>query len=376
MRLYKPPFSLLASVVAIGLLAPVPSMAASAPSDPLFAKQWAWHNTGQKLGGRAGLVGADIKLLQAWDYGRGAGVKVGIIDQGMWNNHPEFTGRTHVADDPLSSVLPGSPVSWNFMLPSSLIIPGEHGSHVGGIIAAGANGIGGVGVAPEADLYSLEIFDDNVPFQDYMILSGDQMRLIAKAMDQAGKWNLPIVNMSLGGKGLSVNITAAAKHHPRTLYVVAAGNETMDNDTNPVAPCNTRSPNIICVGATNHLDRPASFSNWGKENVDLFAPGEDIVSTSLPGARSPGLPGGYQNMSGTSMATPVVSGVLALMKSANPQATAGQLKHALMASVDKLAVLKNRCRSGGRVNAYRAARAIGDDDHDGIINIDDTGWVS
>jgi subtilisin family serine protease len=377
MRLHKL-CSVALGIAALATLSlPTQSFAASAPNDPLFVKQWAWSNTGQKFSGKTGKVGADIKLLQAWDLGQGAGVKVGIIDEGIWNDHAEFTGRNHVTSDVTDSTIPLVPTSWNFLLPSGLIIPGEHATHVAGIIGAAANNNkGGVGVAPQAELYSLEIFDDNLPASEYTNLPYDQMRLIAKAMDQAGKWKLPIVNMSLGGPGGSSAITNAALRHPHTLYVVAAGNESSDNDKTPVTPCNTRSPNIICVGASNHLDRPAYFSNWGKQNVDLYAPGDNIISSSLPGIHSVGIPSMYQNMSGTSMATPVVSGVLALMKSVNPSATAGQLKHALLDSVDHLPILVGLCRSGGRVNAYRAARAIGDDDHDGIINIDDAGWVA
>ncbi len=84
--------------------------------------------------------------------------------------------------------------------------------------------------------------------------------------------------------------------HPSTLYVIAAGNDGRDNDVAPTYPCDIDEPNIVCVGATTNRDEPADFSNHGDHSVDLFAPGEWVVSTMIPSDRR------YAYMAGTSMA--------------------------------------------------------------------------
>ena len=159
---------------------------------------------------------------------------------------------------------------------------------------------------------------------------------------------VPVVNASLGGPGNAQIVTDAIAAHPNTLYVVAAGNNGADAST--TYPCNTPAANVVCVGATDNRDQPAYFSNYSATYVDLFAPGYDVLST-VPGS-------GYAFMDGTSMATPHVAGVAALLASANPTATSAQLKTALMASVDVPGTLTGLAVTAGRLNANKALDAL------------------
>ncbi len=122
-------------------------------------------------------------------------------------------------------------------------------------------------------------------------------------------------------------------------------------------PCAYPEANIVCVGATDDDDAPASFSNYGATTVDLFAPGVGILST-VPGADA------YDVPRGTSMATPHVAATLALMRARNPSLSAAQLKARLLASVHSVAALQGLSVSGGRLDAAAAVAAVAPDPND------------
>ena len=147
--------------------------------------------------------------------------------------------------------------------------------------------------------------------------------------------------------GLYDSIANAGAHE--MAFVAAAGNGRTNTDTSPQYPSAYDLANIVAVAATDHNDALASFSNYGAATVDLAAPGVAILST-LPGAS-------YGTLSGTSMATPHVAGVLGLMRALSPAVPVAQMKAKLLSSVDKanthpnLAGLAGKCVSEGRVNA-------------------------
>jgi thermitase len=163
-----------------------------------------------------------------------------------------------------------------------------------------------------------------------------------------------ISNNSWGGGGYSqalldeIKKADAAGH----LFVTSAGNEGVNTDSkdekgvlvDPHYPSSYDNPNIISVAATNNQDTLASFSNYGATSVDLSAPGVGIYST-LPGNT-------YGAYSGTSMATPHVTGVVALLKSRTPSADDAQLKDYILKSVDQKNNLQGRVATGGRANAF------------------------
>ena len=195
---------------------------------------------------------------------------------------------------------------------------------------------------------------------------------IADAFDYAGDLGADVVNASLGGEGygpyfsLLDGVIAA---HPNTVYVVAAGNEGMDlgsvdGTSTPYwsFPCESGAGgadgNLICVGASTTSHTRSSFSNYGNEEVDIFAPGSQIYASLLGGGD------GY--MSGTSMATPMVAGVAALLVDVDPALTGAHLKQLLMTG-DAKAAYTSVSVTGMRANANLAISSVGTDlDGDGV----------
>ena len=194
----------------------------------------------------------------------------------------------------------------------------------------------------------------------------DVANSIRYATDNGAK----VINMSFG-KAYSYDksaVDAAVKYAASkdVLLVHAAGNDGVNNDKVPHYPSNqfldgTSSSNWIEVGASSYSNNVASFSNYGKKVVDLFAPGVAIYSTA-PGNK-------YRNLQGTSMAAPVAAGVATLLRSYFPELSAAQVKNIMMKSVvkmpdkvelpgkedkAKMVKLKKLCVSGGVVNAYNA----------------------
>jgi subtilisin family serine protease len=132
------------------------------------------------------------------------------------------------------------------------------------------------------------------------------------------------------------------------LVVAAAGNSSSDNDAKPHYPASYDLNNVISVAALDRHDQLTAFSNFGATSVDVAAPGQQIVSTWLEH--------GFQEKQGTSMATPFVSGVAALILATNPGISVDELRARLLNSVDLLPSLKGKVATGGRINA---AKAIG-----------------
>ena len=130
------------------------------------------------------------------------------------------------------------------------------------------------------------------------------------------------------------------------LFVAGAGNESLNNDQTPHYPSSFNAANIISVAATDNRDALSFFSNFGATSVHLGAPGTDIASTRADFS--------YILQSGTSMATPMVSGAAGLVLSACPSQSTAQLKASLLSSVDPVASLQSRTLTGGRLDAYNA----------------------
>jgi subtilisin family serine protease len=302
-------------------------------TDSYWNELWGLENLGQSIEGVPGVADADIDAPEAWTITRGAGVTVGVVDTGVNPAHPDLAGQidTSLGHDWVDG---GAPDDAN-----------GHGSHVSGTIAALAdNGLGVAGVAPEAKVVALRVL--NSVGQGYM---SD----VAAAFAYAGQHGLRIVNASLAG-GDSNALRQAIAGSPNTLFVVAAGNESA-NDDNPATadyPCAYADPNVVCVGATDNRDAPAAFSNYGAFSVDLYAPGVDILSTW----KAPGQV--YAGDSGTSMASPHVAGAAALALAADPSASTQQLRGALLRSVDPVPALAGKAVTGGRLNAAGALHAV------------------
>jgi subtilisin family serine protease len=171
---------------------------------------------------------------------------------------------------------------------------------------------------------------------------------VAAGMNYAVKRGAKIMSMSLGTSGYSSTLENAiiSAKNAGVLVVAAAGNSAQNTDMYPNYPSASAQDNVLAVAASNSTDTLAYFSNWGPTTVDLAAPGEGILSTYLGGQ--------YAYASGTSMATPHVAGMAAMLLAVNPTLTYGQIKSILIGTVDPLSSMTGKMVSGGRANLYKA----------------------
>lgn len=305
---------------------------------------WGMHNTGQN----GGTANADIDAPEAWAIhtGRNDAPIIAVIDTGVDYNHADlkanmWTNTGEIAGDGIDN--DGNGViddvhGYNAFADNGDPMDGHgHGTHCAGTIAGvGDNGEGVVGVNHRANVMAVKIFSDEGSTDSAAIL---------RAIEYTTKMGATITSNSWGGGGAS-EAQKEAFAASSALHIMAAGNNGWNNDFFPNYPSNYDIPNNIAVAATDRNDKKASFSQYGVKNVDIAAPGVDILSAK-PG-------GGYQMMSGTSMATPHVAGVAGLVASMYPQATAAEIKEKVLNGADKLDGLKTKVADGNRLNAHGA----------------------
>ena len=249
----------------------------------------------------------NVGSIYAWDAGyKGAGIKVAVLD----------TGITAPSSSELSVVN-----NWNAVT-SSASNTGDtngHGTHVAGIIAAHLNNTDyGAGIAPEATIYNIKVFDDSSEE------SGTDAT-IKRGLEKALEWNVDLINMSLGGIGDNSAFfkDVLTRAHEQGIAVFAsAGNDGGSTMSFPAA-----YDKVICVAAVDSNNQRAFFSNYGSW-VDLSAPGVGIWSITSKEAKNKNggtaYPDGYTSMSGTSQACPVAVGEAAVILAANPEALNGK----------------------------------------------------
>ena len=299
---------------------------------------------------------AGSQAEKAWGAGHtgSKGVYVGVIDEGIQFTHPELdanvwtnpfdpaNGRDDDGNGYVDDVR-----GWDFANNDSSIYDGgpkgtldDHGTHVSGTIGAEANGVGVVGVNWDVTLISGKFLGRN----------GGSLAAAVKAVDYftdlKTRHNLNIVatNNSWGGGGFSQTLldAIARADTANILFVAAAGNSGTDNDTTASYPSGYDRPNVIAVAAIDRNGALASFSQYGSTTVDLGAPGVGVWSTTAFN--------GYSSYSGTSMATPHVTGAAALYAASHPGAAAATIKAAILASVVPTPSLTGKTVTGGRLN--------------------------
>ncbi len=320
------------------------------PDDPYYPRLYGPNNTGQT----GGTPDADADGPEAWAITTGSPTTVvAVIDEGVDINHPDLENNTWVNTDEV----PANGVDddrngyvddvngYDFYNDDASVydpdpITGggdDHGTHVAGTIAAqGNNGIGVTGVNWRAGIMVLKFLGPDGGY------TSDAVEALNYAVANGAK----ISNNSWGGGGYSQALLDAIKRADSKghLFVAAAGNAGKNSDSTPFYPASYESPNIISVAATDDRDTLASFSNYGASTVDLAAPGVSILST-LP-AKS------YGWYSGTSMATPHVTGVAALIKSEAPTQDDGQIKARILEYAEPKDSLQGKTVTGGRLNAF------------------------
>ena len=325
------------------------------PNDPRYGELYGLNN----VGATGGTVDADIDAPEAWTVTTGSkDVVVAIIDTGVDYNHPDIapnywtnsgeTGldasgvekSTNGIDDDGNGFIDDFR-GWDFVNnDNDPMDDNNHGTHCAGTIGAkGDDGVGVVGV------------NWNVSMVGVKFLSGAGSGSLAdavKAIEYTNGLGVTLTSNSWGGGGYSDTMYAAisAANSAGILFIAAAGNASSDNDLNPSYPSSYDPDNVIAVAATDHVDGMAGFSSYGLTSVDIGAPGKDILSTVANNA--------YASYSGTSMATPHVSGLAALVKAAYPDATAAQIKARILNTTDVIPSLEGKTVTGGRINAFNA----------------------
>ena len=328
------------------------------PNDPLFERQWALQDAGSV----AMTKPADINMGAAWDQTQGfSGVVIAVIDTGVdythedlaaniWHNPGEIPGNG--IDDDQNGYIDDI-IGWDFVDARSgadgedFSTPDNdpmdnhgHGTHVAGIAAAvGNNGLGIAGVAWNCKIMPLRAA--------YKTTSGEMMvasHQAAQAIIYAADNGAHIINLSWASNHRSILVERAIAYAAESGVLVCAASGNQNTDA-PAYPAAFDNPAIISVGSVDRNGNKAFNSNYGSW-VDVCAPGVAIYST-YPNNQ-------YRFMSGTSMATPVVSGIAALIWSLNPNPTNLQVKDIILNSVDYLDSLVGMVLTGGQVNANNA----------------------
>lgn len=292
---------------------------------------------------------SQIGASQAWDLATGSTeVVVAVIDTGVDYTHPDLAANMWENPDEI----PGNGIDddGNGFVDdvygaNTLTNSGDpyddnmHGTHVAGTIgAAGNNSAGVVGVNWTVKLMGVK----------FLSASGSGSLLHAiKAIDYAVAEGADVINASWGGRGYSslLEDAVARAEAAGILFVAAAGNSALNNDTFPHYPSNFDLANVVSVAATDSRDKLAYFSNYGT-SVHIAAPGMSILST-LPGAR-------YGNLSGTSMAAPHVAGLAALVKAFHPDYSHYQIKDTILNGGTLLGSLSEKVGTGRRIHALGA----------------------
>lgn len=315
---------------------------------------------------RRALVPADLKIFKylnvvnapsAWVSAEGKGASIAIVDSGLNYNHPDLANNillnpneipdNHIDDDKNGFV--DDVVGVDLVNQSNLPMDdSDHGTHVSGLAASSVNG-----VAPRASLLGVKVIN---------AMGGGDAATIAGGIMYAVDRKVDVINLSLGADGIIFEKTlkkaidyAEAKG---VLVVVAAGNETTNIDQKKLYPASYKNKNIVTVAASTYGGDLTQYSNWGQESVDLAAPGgsyevdgSGIISTSYFPTVS-----FYLEMAGTSMATPIVAGAAAVLKSARASLSANEIRTLLLKNVSLKPQLKGKMQSEGVLDLGKAVK--------------------
>ncbi|HAI86176.1 MAG TPA: hypothetical protein DCL63_04215, partial [Firmicutes bacterium] len=367
------------------------------PNDPLFEAMWGLHN--HNLPGRywdplfddeedqCPINDSDIDMPEAWTIFTGSrDVIVAVTDTGCYIDHPDLAGNiwTNLGEIPGNGIdddgngFVDDVHGWDFFHEDNTVFDRTdrspidnslsdcHGTHVAGTIGACSNnGLGVTGINWDVQIMPLK----------FIGAEGGHTFGAIRAIEYAANNGASLINASWGGGSYSQALKDAIEASG-ILFIAAAGNAGDDNDANPHYPGSYDLENIITVAASSQEDWPCDYrgvwkTNYGRTTVDLFAPGGFILST-IPPDPPPGPDeeprAAYAYMWGTSMATPHVTGVAALLAGKYPyipgyvgapgSAGGANLKDIILGTVDKKPwQFEGWVLTAGRLNAARALSA-------------------
>ncbi len=318
-------------------------------NDTYYDLLYAIDNTGQSVAGSIGTADADMNVREAWSIQTGdPSLIIAVIDEGVQYNHPDLDANMWVnlgeipsngIDDDGNGFIDDVHGYDFFANDGDPMDEGGHGTHVAGTICAETtNATGIAGVVQQCKIMALRFLGSN---------GGSTSGAIA-SLDYAVQMGATISNNSWGGGGYSTALyqSIAAARDADHIFLAAAGNDGTNNDSTPHYPSNYDLTNIISVAATDNRDARASFSNYGAVSVDIGAPGVDIASSYITDS--------YVYLSGTSMATPNVTGVVALIRSEFPDWGYQQVIDHLYATARPAASMNGRTTTGSIANAAAA----------------------
>lgn len=310
------------------------------PTDPDFSYLWSIEK---------------VQASKAWDISTGSkDVLVAIIDTGvdynhedlrhnMWTNPGESGYDIWLRDKRFNGVdddengFVDDWRGWDFRdNDNDPMDENRHGTHVAGTIGATPNNGKGIsGLAWDVSMVGVRYLGSN---------NKGRTSDAIKAIRYASKLGVQITNNSWGSPSYSQALRDAIQEST-ALFVVAAGNDSHSIESNPEYPAAYSLDNILAVGASNREDQKSSFSNFGEYSVDVIAPGSSIYSTVLDNS--------YEFLYGTSMATPLVTGIAVLIKARYPYLSATEIKNKITMNTDYVSDL-SRYSVYGRVNAFKA----------------------
>ena len=374
------------------------------PDDTYFSKQWGLHNTGQLITAgstsAAGTPGADIAAPEAWDTHTGNNtITVAVIDTGIDYEHPDLSSNIWIN----SGEIPDNGIDddgngfiddtrgWNFVennknpmdndvascdkTTTNYLKPRGHGTHVAGIVGAlGNNKEGTSGVNWTVKLMPLKFLDQCGDGAVASAVTAIEYAVSMGARVINASYTYPQLCLDLGPEGPSLTERDAIKaaRDAGILFVAAAGNAGCNNDETPFYPAShgiaykdidgkdhPALDNVISVAASDQYDNLYSFSNYGKTSVHVAAPGMNIFSTIRSDATGQySHISGYDFSKGTSMASPFVAGLAALVWSQHPLYSYQDVKDSILNSVEPRPAFSGKTVSGGRINAFSALTGI------------------
>jgi thermitase len=313
-----------------------------APDDPLFANQYPLASTG--LG--------SVSAQGAWNSRIGCS-KLAVLDTGIEYSHPDL--KSNVWHNPHEIKNNGKDDDENGYVDDYYgvnLVKGKgsaaddngHGTHVSGIAAGlGNNHVGISGLCWTAKVMAVKFMNSKGRGATSDAISG---------IDYAVRQGAKVINCSFGSssKSKSLEDEVAYAKKKGVLLVVAAGNESENIDSEPSYPASLSASNILTVAATTALNQLASFSNFGQENVDLGAPGDNILST-YPDST-------YKSLSGTSMAAPLVAATAAMLRAQDGDLTYSDLRKAIRNTVTAIPALSGKAETSGQLNVAAALGSV------------------